>query len=191
MQLTPKLVERFWAKVPAGGLLDCWEWQGNRNVGRGGYGQLSVWPNTYLAHRIAYALTKGPIPAGLFVLHRCDNPPCVNPAHLWLGTARDNSADMVAKGRAASGDRHPMVYRPELRRPGELNSSARITAADVREIRERFARGESQRVLAIEFGLTKSYLGQITRGERWKHLEVRKRAEEGRLPVKVWTEVWR
>jgi hypothetical protein len=93
------VVARFWAKVRKGD--GCWEWQASRNSS--GYGWFRFGPQGSRtptgAHRVSYVLTKGPIPEGMQVLHRCDNPPCVNPSHLFLGTNDDNHADKVAKGR--------------------------------------------------------------------------------------------
>lgn len=90
---------RFWAKVDtAGGIDACWPWSGNRIAK--GYGIFTHRGRNAGAHRTAYQYAVGQIPDGLWVLHRCDNPPCCNPAHLWLGTATDNNRDMIAKGRA-------------------------------------------------------------------------------------------
>jgi HNH endonuclease len=92
-----QLTERFWAKVAKGD--GCWEWQAGKD--KNGYGQFTVYPprRTLRAHRVAYEMEVGPIPDGLMVLHRCDNPSCVRPDHLFTGDAKANSEDMLSKGR--------------------------------------------------------------------------------------------
>lgn len=89
--------DRFWAKVRRGEQNDCWEW--SAGVDNFGYGRLNTRGVVDLAHRLSWELAHGPIPDGMCVLHRCDNPPCVNPRHLFLGTRDDNVQDMIAKGR--------------------------------------------------------------------------------------------
>lgn len=100
---------------------------------------------------------NGPIPDGLHVLHHCDNPPCVNPAHLFLGTNADNVADKTAKGRGRGGR-------------GEAHRNAKLTADQVREIRELAASGLTQREIAARYGVRHTAIGKILRGERWGHL---------------------
>jgi hypothetical protein len=95
-----EVAERFWTKADmTGGLWSCWPWTGA--VSSKGYGRFNLAGINRTASRIAWSLTNGPVPAGLQVLHTCDNPPCVNPQHLWLGTNADNAADSLAKGRQA------------------------------------------------------------------------------------------
>ncbi len=109
------------------------------------------------AHRVSYEIFVGPIPSGLSVLHRCDNPPCVNPVHLFVGTAADNSADACAKGRIRRGER-----------PGV----SKLTEAAVRQIRIRYASGGvTQKKLAAEYGISMSVLGRIIRRIDWKHVQ--------------------
>lgn len=90
------LADRFWAKVDISG--DCWLWSG-AIYAESGYGRLSFQRKALGAHRVAWQLVNGPIPDGMLVCHRCDNPPCVRADHLFLGTQSDNIADMWAKGR--------------------------------------------------------------------------------------------
>jgi hypothetical protein len=162
----------------------CWEWTGGTY--RGGYGRAFVRRRDMRAHRLAWALFVGPIPDGLQVLHRCDNPPCVNPAHLFLGTHRENMADRDAKGRVASGDRagartrperlatkangrHMSVTHPERVARGERNAAAKLTAARAAEIRRRYgAGGISQRQLGREYGVDQSVISGVVRGRIWK-----------------------
>jgi len=144
--------ERFFSKRQRKG---CWEWRG-ANVK--GYGQFRVraysgpGSASYLGHRLAWVVYVGPIPEGLCVLHHCDNPPCVNPAHLFLGTMRVNSHDMFAKGREGM----------------QLKSSRRLTLADVREIRERAFAGELRPVLAAQFGVSVGTVSDLTTGKTWR-----------------------
>lgn len=97
-------VERFWCKVNQRGPSECWEWQGTRSTR--GYGLFSYNGRSVRAHRFAYEHRVGPIPAGAEIRHRCDNPPCCNPAHLEVGTHDENMADMVERKRSASGSRN-------------------------------------------------------------------------------------
>jgi hypothetical protein len=101
----------FWSQVAVGVPDECWEWQGAR-CDKLPYGKCGGSPNTgprTMAHRKAWALIYGPIPAGMLVLHRCDNPPCCNPAHLYLGTHKDNYRDMASRGRWVSRGAHTLV----------------------------------------------------------------------------------
>lgn len=153
--------DRFWPKVAIGAPEDCWEWTASRDDL--GYGFFRMFPGVpmWKAHRASWAINHGPIPDGLAVLHACDNPPCVNPnpGHLFLGTLSDNTQDALAKGR---WNRTPTHY-------GETSPKARLTAAQVDEIRCRYAAGESnQRELGEEFGICQTQVGRIVRRVHWK-----------------------
>jgi hypothetical protein len=159
----------------SGGPAACWPWTGSCT--RHGYGKLSA---TEVAHRVAWELTNGPIPSGLCVLHRCDNPPCCNPAHLFLGTRSDNVADMVAKGRAAVGDKagarkHPDCVprgnqhwtrrRPELMERGERHHKAKLTDQQVAEVKRRAGSGARQCDLAREYEASPACICNIISGK--------------------------
>jgi hypothetical protein len=141
------------AKVDKSG--DCWVFTGSRDAD--GYGHLRAAGHVHAAHRISWALTFGPIPSDLLVLHRCDNPPCVNPAHLFLGTDADNNADKIAKGRANA---------PCGARAGNV----KLTDADIREIRSRIGNGETQRAVADSMGVCQTAISAIMTGRNWSHV---------------------
>lgn len=137
----------------SGGPDACWPWVGG-TITSNGYGRLKWEGRNWLAHRLAWIEKHGPIPpATPHVLHRCDNPPCRNEDHLWLGADADNVADRDAKGRQVS---------PK----GEANGSAKLTEDDVRAIR---AAVGTQRAIAKRFGVSKTNVGKIRRGEAWPY----------------------
>ena len=144
---------RFWAKVKKAGPNDCWEWQAYTNTG--GYGRFKAGGNDILlAHRYSYELHHGPIPDGSIVMHSCDNPPCCNPAHLSVGTHKENAADKVDKGRGFS-----------LR--GEVNPKSKLTEEAVRTIR---ASSERSVVLAEQYGVNRVTIAKARYGRSWKHV---------------------
>jgi len=115
------------------------------------------------AHRISYELNVGPIPDGLNVLHHCDNPPCVNPAHLWVGTHADNVADKVAKGRQRWG-------MSGYGRHGETHPTAKLTEEQAVEARALYGAGVSQAEIAGRFGVSQPTIFGLVSGRTWKHL---------------------
>ena len=155
--------DRFWSKVdkttgygPNG---DCWEWKGAKN--ETGYGIFGIEKKRLIkSHRFSFQLYNGDIPKsddyhGICVLHKCDNPGCVNPAHLFLGTQIDNIKDMTSKGRR----KHAV---------GEKASSAKLTEAKVRAIR---ADKRGYRKLAKEYGVARQTIAGIKKFVYWKHLD--------------------
>lgn len=159
--MTIPLIERFWAKVNKRGPDDCWEWTAGCSRGYGQIGEGGRRGKMLYAHRVSYELHNGPIPIGegyhgTCVCHTCDNPPCVNPSHLFLGTIADDTRDMVEKGRQARG---------------EKNGRAKLTEKEVEEIRRgyvRYSRTHGQSALARKYGVNPTAIGFIIRGEHWK-----------------------
>lgn len=167
-----KPIERFMEFLPYHMVHEypdaCWEWQGGF---RAGYGQFWMNGRNIGAHVAAWQLYVGDIPAGQFVCHTCDNPPCANPRHLFLGTAADNTADMFIKGRARrlTGDQHYSRVHPERVPRGEQKVQAKLRAVDVECMRERYRRGGVlQRELATEFGIDRAQVSRIVRGLVWR-----------------------
>ena len=142
---------------------DCIEHPGSRT--RFGYAMLYVNGKQWSAHRLAWTLANGPIPDGMWVLHRCDNPPCWNVEHLFLGTASDNSRDRDAKGRAGAG-----WHLPENRPRGEANAKAKLTTEAVREMRELYVAGGTYRGLARRFGVHRTVARDAILGRTWGHV---------------------
>lgn len=146
--------EKFWPRVQKGP--DCWHWIGS--LSPLGYGVLVGRERRHRsAHRLSWEIHYGPIPDGLMVCHHCDNRGCVRPDHLFLGTARDNVQDMLAKGRNGRGW-HPV-------RRGEAHQAARLSDAEIGAIRDAIARGLPHRAIAREFGVSHTYVGKLARGE--------------------------
>lgn len=145
---------RLWARIEKNKPNECWPWTGGRCPrGYGRIGNDDKKMKNVLTHRAAYEDAIGPVPEGMNVLHRCDNPPCCNPAHLWIGTRADNNADMAAKGRAYNGDRK-----------GEKNGYAKLTSKQAAKIRA--AKG-SQGSIAAKYNVSQSTVSLIKLGKRW------------------------
>lgn len=147
----------FWARLPSGD--GCWVWTGARQAK--GYGRVWFRGRIWGTHRLAWFLTRGEIHAALQVCHRCDNPPCCNPAHLFLGTNEENVADMMRKGRFNVGS------RPR----GADVHNARLTEADVLEIRRLHAVTGELTPLARRFRVTRQNIYRIVTGRSWRHVK--------------------
>jgi len=129
----------------------CLLWTGANDRG---YGTIYIGKKRRRAHRLSYELANGPVPYGLHVLHRCDVPACINPAHLFVGTQADNMADMKAKGRSSKN------Y-------GERANKAKLTEAEVHQIVEMIDAGHRHRVISLAFGVSKSAITNIGSGATW------------------------
>lgn len=157
-------VDRFWAKVDKGWHDECWNWTSARDSN--GYGRFHVGKShnsAMLAHRVAYGIATGDSPEA--VCHRCDNPSCCNPSHLFGGTRADNNRDMVEKGR------HWLSINPDGAARGVRHHQAKLTDAQVIHIRERYdAGGVAQRTLALEFGVCQRTIAKVVRRIGWSHV---------------------
>ena len=162
-------MKRFWEKVRKGP--GCWLWVSAKKSS--GYGAFRFNGRARRANRVSWEIANGPIPPGLCVLHRCDVRACVRPSHLFLGTVKDNSDDMVAKGR----NRHVSVITG-IRNRGEMANFAKLTESKVREIRSIYGpatgKGQngpvSQKKIAIIFGVSQGAISAIVTRLTWKHI---------------------
>ena len=155
-----KQESRFWSHVdksaePGG----CWIWTGALNAA--GYGRV-YWEKTRhnIAHRVAYQIALGAIPKGMFVLHRCDNPRCVNPDHLFLGTHQDNMKDMRAKGRSSNAGS----------KRGEANFASKLSREMVERIRFLYSSKFSVMEISRKTGVPYSNVWRIVHRKSWKHI---------------------
>ncbi len=160
-------IEDFWRKVDKRGPDECWLWLG-RMDSRERYGYFGYQGTQQATHRLAWVFTHGPINNGLHVLHKCDVTKCANPAHLFLGTHADNMSDMKVKGRQRTGPR-TVRWRDSLKR-GSEHGNAKLTEAQVKEIRCLAAQGVSFRKLAKQFNMDRSVISDIVNRRAWKHV---------------------
>ena len=152
-EYTEKVKQRFFAKVEK--TEGCWNWTAARTIF--GYGKFSVNHREIMAHRASWEMHFGEIEKGIFVCHKCDNPSCIRPDHLFLGTPTENNHDMVKKGR-------------DVRLRGEQHPHAKLTEEIVREIKIKLKNGLSRRNLCREYGVAESTIGNIKNGNNWSHV---------------------
>lgn len=150
-QIPSDPVERFWGYVDSRDPAECWNW--NAGTDKDGYGKFWTGSKHSRAHIFSWNLHYGPIPDGELVCHHCDNPSCVNPSHLFLGSPATNTRDAIRKGRMRYGENH---------------GRAKLTDDNVIEIAERLNYGETQTDLAKEFGVVVGTIGHIHHRRTWK-----------------------
>lgn len=154
--LSEKDIERFWKKVDKRGPDECWNWRAAKT---NGYGAQKIKGFHFVASRLSWIIHFGDIPEGLKALHKCDNPPCVNPEHLFLGTDNDNMVDKVKKGRATGGSQ-----------PGEKNGSVKLRVDNVFEIR-RLLSSETISAISRTFKVSRAQINRIKNGLSWSWLK--------------------
>jgi hypothetical protein len=143
---------KFWDRVNKTD--NCWIWRGYRHQSHH-YGTLKVFKKRTYAHRYAWELTYGKIPNEMHVLHHCDNPPCVRPNHLFLGTQADNNRDKKQKGRLVFGSKRKL---------------AKLKESDIPIIRELWKRGQSMQQIALVHGVHRNTIQQVLSSKTWKHV---------------------
>jgi len=151
-------IDRFLAKAETSEENNCWFWCGSKD--RNGYGQFKIQRKQIKAHRIAFFLYFKKDPYNGLVCHHCDNPSCINPTHLFEGTARDNMRDMVTKGRCKP---------PKLK--GEKVGSARLTSQNVQLLRKLYTDGVPRKKIAQKFGISIGHVCNIAQRKKWKHVQ--------------------
>lgn len=155
--LTPNAIGRFFSFLNVLSSNECWEWKGNRRAGYGGFRVKAGTGGIVGAHRIAYFLFKGDLLENHFICHRCDNPACANPNHLFQATPQENSTDMVIKGR-------------NVLTLGTINGMAKLTDADIKEIRSLAKQGITQTAIAKRFAIDQSQVSRIINKRHWSHI---------------------
>lgn len=160
---------RFWSKVDIKSESECWPWNAGRFTQ--GYGAFKLNGKLVKASRVAFTLSRGPIPDGMMVCHDCNNPCCSNPKHLFAGSNEDNMRHMVECGRSLVGDLNPMRIHPEFHVRGEKHLSSKLTTEKVLDIRARFDSGTATLTsLGREYGVTKQSISAIVKRKTWTHI---------------------
>lgn len=183
-KLKSKAIRRFFSGIKKDSTTGCWEWSGTKN--NHGYGMMGVCTDAILVHRYSWMHHYGEIPDGLIVCHKCDNPPCANPEHLFLGTHKDNVHDKILKGRDintrnALKSTNALKTKNTLRAKGVLKvkdpskarsrSDTKLTPEQVKEIKFLLRGGVKQAHVAKQFSVSRTTIMFINQGKTWGHIE--------------------
>lgn len=176
--LSPETIARFWSRVDTSAGPDaCWPWMAATT--RGGYGHMAVNGRHLRANRLSLAISGAPPPCDAFVCHSCDNPACVNPSHLWIGSPKDNVDDMLAKGRGSRGDMHGEAVRrrvprgedhylrrdPGMVRRGADHPNAKLIDSEM--VLRMLAGGVPRRAIADAVGVGRTVIDAVANGTHW------------------------
>lgn len=156
MRKRTPLLERFWKLITKNNKTGCWEWTGYLGRGYGIICEGGFQGKLIPAHRLSWSIHNGQIPKGMFICHRCDNPKCVNPEHLFVGTQKDNMHDASIKGRTARG---------------EMLHTAKLKERDIIKIRKLFANGKRVVEIAQKYDIKVRQIYSIVNKEAWKHVK--------------------
>lgn len=171
-KLKSKAIRRFFSGIKKNSITGCWEWSRTKN--NFGYGMMGVSTDAILVHRYSWMHHYGEIPDGLIVCHKCDNPSCANPEHLFLGTHKDNVHDKISKGRdnyrrkTLRAKRVPKVKEPSKARS---RSDTKLTPGQVKEIKFLLRGGVKQAHVAKKFSVSRTTILFIKQGKMWRHIE--------------------
>jgi hypothetical protein len=157
------LYDRLWRRVKRGRKDECWEWQGYKTIL--GYGQIGCSKpkkKILYCHRVAWESVNGPIPEGIDICHKCDNPRCCNPSHLFAGTHEDNMRDCHAKKRSVH------FIRPDCFPTGEKSCRSKLKKHQVIQAMKMVSRGLPAWIIAEEFGVSRSAISKIANGKSWR-----------------------
>jgi hypothetical protein len=147
----------------------CWVWKGRIHMK--GYGIANYGQRSGGAHRMSWVIhNQKLIPEGMCICHSCDNPPCVNPDHLWIGTNQENRDDSVKKGRQAKGDRSGMRVHPESRSRGENHGNSKFTYEDIWDMRRLYSEGAPAKTIGVLYETRKTHVLRIVNRQRWTHV---------------------
>lgn len=161
-------IQKFTSLIRKGSPEECWVWTGTKSGI--GYGRFGFKKQAFAAHRLAFFLEYGIDPGDLLVCHKCDNPPCCNPNHLFLGTHLDNVRDCISKKRHCFGERKSKAMKAR-EFSGPHNPNCVLSEQEVHMIREHFNNGMTQTALAPIFGVSQAHISKIVRRVWWKHLD--------------------
>lgn len=164
-KITSEVLNRFWSRVDIKDSSECWNWL--RLKDKDGYGRICIDSTDVRAHRLSYIIHYGEIPKGLLICHKCNNPSCCNPCHLYAGTPKENMQDCKNSGRLKS---YENIRKYQQTHFGEKHPRAKLTENQVLKIKKLLSKGIKQGILAEKFNISRQTISNINVGNGWRHL---------------------